>query len=257
VSTAAPDTTLLIHAYLDGELDPANALALERQIAADAALAAELSRVQALQHVLRERFPPEPVPTSLRARIDAAVGLGQQRSRPRPKSRPTWQALAASVVLAAALSSGSTWLALNHVATGDRMIAEIVDGHLRGLIAQQPFDVASSDRHTVKPWFNGRIAQAPRVIDLAAEGFPLSGARIDVVGTTPVPTLVYGRLQHVISLSAVRTGRAASDPTARDPVNGYNVVTWTSDGTTYWAVSDLNVVELETFAKFFRAAPAG
>jgi len=155
-----------------------------------------------------------------------------------------------------ALSSGSTWFALNHVGSGDRMLEEIVDGHLRGLIAQQPFDVASSDRHTVKPWFNGRIAQAPRVIDLAADGFPLSGARIDVVGTTPVPTLVYGRRQHVISLSAARTGRAASDPAARDAVNGYNVVTWTSDGTTYWAVSDLNVAELETFARLFRAAPA-
>jgi anti-sigma factor RsiW len=116
--------------------------------------------------------------------------------------------------------------------------------------------VSSSERHTVKPWFNGRIAQAPRVIDLASEGFPLVvGARIDVIGTKPVPALVYGRRLHVISLSAIQMANAPTDPTLRRSINGYNLVSWNDGGVTYWAASDLNPAELVTFAKLFRAAP--
>ena len=113
--------------------------------------------------------------------------------------------------------------------------------------------MSSSERHTVKPWFNGRIAQAPRVIDLASEGFPLVGARIDVIGTKPVPALVYGRRLHVISLSALAD--APTDPTLRRSINGYNLVSWNDGGVTYWAASDLNPADLVTFAKLFRAAP--
>jgi anti-sigma factor RsiW len=115
--------------------------------------------------------------------------------------------------------------------------------------------VSSSERHTVKPWFNGRIAQAPRVVDLASEGFPLVGARIDVIGTKPVPALVYGRRLHVISLSAIQMANAPTDPTLRRSINGYNLVSWNDGGVTYWAASDLNPAELVTFAKLFRAAP--
>ena len=107
----------------------------------------------------------------------------------------------------------------------------------------------------MKPWFNGRIAQAPRVIDLASEGFPLVGARIDVIGTKPVPALVYGRRLHVISLSAIQMADAPTDPTLRRSINGYNLVSWNDGGVTYWAASDLNPAELVTFAKLFRAAP--
>jgi anti-sigma factor RsiW len=242
-----PDSALLVHAYLDGELDPSSALAVERQIGANTALAAEFAAAAALQKTLRQRFPREPVPAHLRARIDAAVGA-------RRWGVPGWRALAASVLLAVVLSSSSTWLALR-VPSGDRLSEEIVDGHLRGLLAQKPADVVSSERHTVKPWFNGRIPEAPRVVDLSSDGFPLAGARIDVVGAVPVPTLVYGRRQHVISLTAVRTGGPASDPRLRGAINGYNIVSWSRGGTTYWAVSDLNAAELETFARLFQAAP--
>jgi anti-sigma factor RsiW len=249
-SPPTAQAALLVHAYLDGELDPANALAIKQQIESDGALQAEFAEAAALQKLLRERFPREPVPARLRSRIDAAVGLAHRWPR------PTWQALAASLVLAVALSSGSTWLALR-APNGDRIVGEVVDGHMRALIAQKPADVSSSERHTVKPWFNGRVAQAPRVVDLSAEGFPLVGARIDVIGAEPVPTLVFGRRLHVISLSAVRAAGSPRDPTVRGSINGYNIVSWHSDGITYWAVSDLNAGELETFAKLFQAAPAG
>jgi anti-sigma factor RsiW len=122
-------------------------------------------------------------------------------------------------------------------------------------MSQRPADVASSDRHTVKPWFNGRIPQAPRVLDLSSAGFPLMGARIDVIGSVPVPTLVYGRRLHFISLTAVPTSSSLAQAMTIRSVNGYNVVSWSSDQITYWAASDLNARELEEFARLFQSAP--
>jgi anti-sigma factor RsiW len=114
------------------------------------------------------------VPPDLRARIERAVGL--RRAAP----RPSWRALAASVALTALMASSSTWL-LFAPKLADTTADAVVAGHIRGMMAQQPTDVASSDRHTVKPWFNGRIPEAPRVVDLANAGFPLVGGRLDVV----------------------------------------------------------------------------
>ena len=164
--------------------------------------------------------------------------------------------MAASVLVAAALSSGSTWIALR-ANQADPIVGEIVDSHLRSLMSQRPTDVTSSERHTVKPWFNGRLPQAPQVVDLASAGFPLMGARIDVIGATLVPTLVYGRRLHVISLTATPAPAGWVNSTMRRSVNGYNVVGWTTDKTSYWAASDLNAGELETFARLFQGLPPG
>jgi anti-sigma factor RsiW len=241
------ETSLLLNAHVDGELDPANALALERQIAASPALAAERARIDALRNVLREKIPPEPLPANLRRRVEASVGLRQAATG------PSWRALAASVLLGMVLASGTTWFAMRPVMT-DRVAEEALDDHLRALMASQPFDVASSDRHTVKPWFNGRASQAPRVVDLAPDGFTLVGGRIDVIGRTPVPTLVYRIRQHVISLLAVPAAGGAMNATVHRTINGYNLVGWTQDGVDYWAVSDVAAGDLEKFAELFRTA---
>jgi anti-sigma factor RsiW len=246
------DPALLVHAYLDNELDPANALAVARQIETDPALAAEATRTEALRSALRDRLPLEPPPAHLRARIDAAVGLS--RSASHWSSHPTWRALAASVVMAMVLASGSTWLAVRPAS--DRGVATaVIDSHIRALMAPQPADIMSSERHTVKPWFNGRIPTSPRVVDLAPEGFPLIGGRVDVIGTTPTPTLVYGRRKHVISLLAVPDQGATEGTSVTQSIKGYNVVGWRQNQIAYWAISDLNAAELETFAQKFRAAP--
>jgi anti-sigma factor RsiW len=239
--------TLLVHAYIDGELDPANALALEQRIAADPILAGERARVEALRRTLRERLPRELPPPGLQARIRKAVGIAAERAR------PTWRAMAASIALAVMASSATTWLVLQP-APGDAVAEGVIAGHLRGLMAPQPIDVASSDRHTVKPWFNGKIPQAPRVVDLAPEGFPLVGGRLDVIGRQAVPTLVYRRRQHLISVTALADG--ARDAPVPRSAQGYNVVAWKADGIGYWAVSDLNTGELGTFTRLFREAPA-
>jgi anti-sigma factor RsiW len=247
-ATTAEDATLLVHAHLDGELDLANALAVERRIAGDPILAAESVRIAALQNALREKFPRESLPPNLRRRVEAAVGLHRARSR------PSWRALAASVALAMVVASGSTWLALRP-ALDDRVAEQVVGDHMRALMAPQPIDVASSDRHTVKPWFSSRIPQSPLVVDLAPEGFALVGGRIDVVGGAPVPALVYRTGRHLISVLALPAPSRVSDATVRRAINGYNVVGWTQDGVRYWAVSDLAIGDLEKFAKLFRAAP--
>lgn len=248
------DPRLLLHAYVDGELDPAHALELERELAGNSELAAERERIDALRQVIKERLPPLPVPLGLARRIDAAIGSSRAPARAF-SAPPSWRALAASVIVAACLASSATWFAARPPpgeATADMVLAS----HLRALMASAPIDVVSSDRHTVKPWFNGRVTEAPRVVDLGQEGFPLVGGRVDVIGRTPVPTLVYRRRQHLISLMALPASQSPIVIPSERTIAGYHIVTWTEDGVTYWAVSDVAMPDLESFAKAFREAPA-
>jgi anti-sigma factor RsiW len=240
----------LVHAYVDGELDPINSLAIGQQIADDPALAREARQIEALRNAIRDRLPREPLPSHLKARIETAIG---RTSAPSP---PSWRALAASVVVGMALASGSTWLALGPVSDNHagRVAEAVVDSHLRALMAPQSTDVQSSERHVVKPWFNGRIPQAPQVIDLTSEGFPLVGARVDVVDAQPVAALAYGRRLHLISVLAVPTAGTDQEPSLQKPIKGTNLVYWMKDRIGYWAISDLNAGELKTFARSFLTA---
>jgi anti-sigma factor RsiW len=235
---------LLVHAYLDGELDVASGMTVERMIEAEPAIASQAKDVHALQTALRARFPREPLPPHLRSRIDALVG------KKAFNYRPTWTLMAASMVLAIALSGSSMWFALQ-APSSNFLTGELVDSHLRSLVASQPIDIASSDRHVIKPWFNGKVTQSPRVIDLSAEGYPLVGGRVDVFGKVPVPTLVYNRRRHVISVTAVPSADGGDSPNALS-VNGFNILRWNDGGISYWAVSDLNLSELNSFAKLFQ-----
>jgi anti-sigma factor RsiW len=246
-ATSYEDAALRVHAYADGELDPANALGVETSMAMDPALAAERERIDAFRSLMREHLPPEAPPPGLRARVEASVGMR------RPRVQPSWRALAASIAVAAVVASGATSMV---VAPSGISTARdgIVDAHIRSLMASQPIDVASSDRHTVRPWFNGRIPQAPRVVNLGGD-FPLVGGRIDVVGAVPVPTLVYGHGKHLISLTEVPAFGHANAAPALSERGGYNIFRWTEDEVTYWAISDASALELEKFAELFRTTP--
>ena len=239
------DTDLLVHAYLDGELDVVSGVTIERRIDAEPAIANQAAEIRALRTTLRTRFPREPLPPHLRLRID---NLLSKKGTP---YRPTWTLMAASLVAAIALSSTSTWFSLR-TPPSNALTNELVDGHLRSLIAQQPTDVASSDRHTVKPWFNGKVAQSPRVKDLSGAGYPLAGGRVDVLDKVAVPTLVYNRRRHLISVTAVPV--TGTTPTTMS-VNGFNIVRWKDEGISYWAISDLNSTELIEFTKLYREPP--
>ena len=236
---------LLVHAYLDDELDPANALEIVGRMASDPRLAAGRERVEALQRLIQERLPREPVPPGLRARIEAVVRVR------RPHAQPSWLALAASIAVTAMIASGSTWVAVgpqSAITVADAVVA----GHVRALMAAQPTDVISSDQDTVKPWFNSRIPEAPRVVNLAEAEFPLVGGRLDVVAKTPVPTLVYRHRQHLISLTVVPAAGRVELPSVPHTINGYNLVRWSDDRVVYWVVSDLNSDDLARFAELFR-----
>jgi anti-sigma factor RsiW len=247
--TTTEDDRLLLNAYIDGELDPAHALEFERRLADDPALANERARIEALRGAMRERLPREIASPALRRRVAAIA-----RPRPLPAGRRYgWAAMAASAAVAFAAGSIATFVALgpgSHEPASELLVAS----HERALMASQPIDVASSDRHTVKPWFNGKLPQSPRVVDLTAQGFSLVGGRIDVINLMPAPTLVYRIRQHVISLTALPASHRAGTPIR--PIDGYNVVEWTDGPLTYWAVSDLAAPELENFAKAFRMGEA-
>jgi anti-sigma factor RsiW len=243
------DDRLLLNAYVDGELDPAHALEFEQRLAADPALAAAHARLVALRGAIAARLPRERASPQLRRRVAALA-------RP-PVVAPSWRALAASVAVAFVAGSALTYSVRDFgSAPGSARLPPaqlLVASHMRSLMASQPFDVASSDRHTVKPWFNGKLPESPRVVDLSSQGFQLAGGRIDVIDLTPVPTLVYKRRLHVISLTALPAKLGISPPRA---IDGYNIVDWTDGNLTYWAVSDLAAPELEEFARAFRAGGA-
>jgi anti-sigma factor RsiW len=242
-------SVLLVNAYLDGELDPANALGVAQQIDKEPAIASEAERIKALQQSIRRQLPREEAPPGLRAKIESSVG-GVKRER----VWPTWRALAASIALTAFVSSSATWLTIGGQQQPTMIADELVSDHIRALMAPQAVDVISTDRHTVKPWFNGRINSSPRVVDLAKDDFTLIGGRVDVVARTPVSTLVYRRAKHLISLTAMPAeSRFELDKSPRS-VNGYNVVRWVENGVSYWAVSDLEAKQLEDFARLFRTS---
>jgi len=246
------NSVLLVHAYLDGELDPANALSVAQQMSQEPALAAEAEHVRELQNLIHDHLTREEAPSSLRARIESRIGSTRQLSAT-PSWMHSWRALAASIAVAAIVASGSTWLVVSSQQKPVQVAELLVSDHIRSLMAPEPVDVVSSDRHTVKPWFNGRIPNSPRVVDLAKDDFPLVGGRVDVIGRTPVATLVYRRAKHLISLTTV----AADDAFAiggPHSINGYNIVRWTENGVTYWAISDVEAKELETFAQLFRTS---
>jgi anti-sigma factor RsiW len=249
-STSDNNSVLLVHAYLDGELDAANALGIAQRMSAEPALAAEGERVSALKSLIHERLPRELAPPGLHARIEASIG-GLRR----PRAQPSWRALAASIALTAVVASSSTWFIAGSE-PANTVADTLVSDHIRALMAPEPTDVVSSDRHTVKPWFNGRIPESPRVVDLAKDGFPLVGGRLDVIGQTPVPTLVYRHEKHLISLTEIPAQSRFELARTPHSITGYNVVRWTENGVSYWAISDVAAATLEDFARLFRTNPA-
>ena len=149
-------------------------------------------------------------------------------------------ALATACVLSSALTYGVTTWSGAHT----RLDGDIVSAHVRSLLQESPIQIASSDSHTVKPWFNGRIDFAPDFKDLAAEGFPLLGGRLDYIGERRVGAIVYRRRLHVVNVFMWPAPTAEAKPPRMETAKGYNLLSWSRNGVTYWAVSDLNSGEL-------------
>lgn len=244
---------LLLNAYLDNELDAASVLDIEQRIASDAALKTEYDRLLQLRASLTSSLTRKRASEALRQRV-AAIGEPHPAARLRPARKYDWRQLAAAALAAAFLASGTTYLSFRQ-STPTSDIAAIVAGHQRALLAAAPFDIASSDRHTVKPWFDSKLALSPRVVDLSNAGFPLAGGRIDVVDSKTVPTMVYRRRQHVISVLAIphAGSKENSGAPTRETRDGYSVFRWDGRDFQYAAVSDLAENELEEFVARWRA----
>jgi anti-sigma factor RsiW len=243
---------LRLQAYCDDELDPASALEFERRMAADPSLKAKHDSIIALRNALRS-VPKGKAPEGLETRINLTLSANAPRGNigRLPRRNWSWQALAASMVVGAVLAS-SVMLTIERGDSRQDVARQIVAGHIRSMLAPQPFDVASSDRHTVKPWFTTRLPESPQVVDLAAQGFALTGGRVDVVGTSPVATVVYKHAAHTISLTSLPRGQSMVDQV----IAGYNVRSWSDADFTYVAVSDLPAEEIAGFERAFAAATA-
>ncbi len=254
------ESLLLLNAYLDNELDAASVLEVERRIAADPALKLEHDRLVQLRTALGSQLKTQKASEEFRRRIEAlAEETNQPTARrltaPPPKRSLAWREMAAAAALAAVIAAGGTYALLRPNSTSNE-IAAIVADHQRALLAATPFDVASSDRHTVKPWFDSKLALSPQVIDLSSAEFPLAGGRVEVIDGKPVPVLVYKRRAHVISDVAVpRAGQKAStEPPPRTTLDGYSVIRWQGRDFDYTVVSDLAQNELDEFVNLWRQA---
>lgn len=259
------ESLLLLNAYLDNELDAASVLNIERQLANDPALRAECDRLTKLRAVLSSHLKSEVASDAFRKRI-AMLAEGPETQFPKetvvPLSAPArrsndWRHMAAAAVFAVAVTGMSMYGVLRPNPEASE-IAAIVADHQRSLLAATPFDVASSDRHTVKPWFDSKLALSPQIIDLSSDGFPLAGGRVEVIDGKPVPVLVYHRRAHIISVVAIpKVGqKATSEPSLVTTKDGYSVVRWRGQDFDYIVVSDLAMNELDEFVMRWRQAAA-
>jgi len=238
----------LIDFYADGELDAAGILDLEKHIHDCPACALALRNAQTLKKALKLDSLFFTAPTELRRRIKTEL-----RSQIETKSRWSfwnwnWLTTATTGVATACLALLLT-LSLTRPSAEQRLTQEVVSSNIRSLMADHILDVVSTDQHTVKPWFNGKLDFSPPVKDLAAQQFPLVGGRLDYIGGRSVAALVFHRNKHVINLFIWPVNEKDSSPAGAASIQGYNVIRWTNAGMTFWAVSDLNEKELMEFAQ--------
>jgi anti-sigma factor RsiW len=246
----------MLHGFVDNELDAAHSLQIERHVATCPHCAQQLESLQALKQRIAQPGVHWRTPDHVRAQVLAAISREAALPARAPESRgfsllefvrrwlfvPSLAALAASLFLVVAPMTDRTSVS-----------DEVVASHVRSLLVDHLTDVATSDQHTVKPWFNGKIDFAPPVVDLVREGFPLQGGRVDYIGGRVVAALVYKRQSHVINLFVWPAPSDATAATVRTTASrdGYNIENWRAGGLNFWAVSDGNADDLARFRDAF------
>ena len=248
--TCSKENAILLHGLLDGELDAANAVRFEVHLKSCAICAAEYERQKTMRAALRMPGVAHRAPESLRLKLDrtfvddapVATPVAPRGDKPHAW-RARWWAGGVSLALAASLA---LFIALPHTRETS-LQQQLVDSHVRSLLADHLTDIPSSDHHTVKPWFNGKVAVVPEAVDLAPQGFPLAGGRLDYVDRRVVAALVYRHGGHIVNLFVWPSPDAKDSAVQIESRQGYNLLHWTESGVTFWAVSDAAVPELQEF----------
>ena len=233
----------LLTAYVDGELDLVHSIEIEQHLASCDACARVVKMQQSVRAAIQAKSPAFELPQEMASRIAAKLPATSRGTK-------AWPWLAAAAAIIAGI------FAVREIprppAPGDVIAQEIFDSHLRSLQPGHLTDVESSDRHTVKPWFNGKLDFAPPVFDFAEDGFALIGGRLESIDGHPVAALVYRRAKHEISLYIWPDHEAISGATQVE--RGYNLIQWNDQGFSWWLISDLNRQELEQLESKLKAA---
>ena len=232
------------HAYLDGELDLTRSLEIEKHVRECASCARAYDELRSLQTVMRGETLRFPLPPGLERRVRSAVR--QESGEVARPFRWRWLIPSISLALVVIIVAG---LLFSRTTTEDLVASEVVAGHVRSLMAGHLTDVASTDQHTVKPWFDGKLDFSPPVKDLTQQGFELIGGRLDYIANRPVAAVIYQRRKHFVNVFIWPASTASDTRPTAQVRQGYNLIHWTSAGMTYWIVSDLNLAELQQFAQ--------
>jgi anti-sigma factor RsiW len=247
------EAEVLLHALIDGELDAGHAREVEAHIAGCPRCAAALSDYREMSKAIASADVRYTAPPELRRRIEAALPQPQAQVVQMPSRRSVLRGFAMGSAVSAIAATGLFAVVVRNDDM-ERIQSEVVSAHLRSLQAGHLIDVVSTDQHTVKPWFNGKLDVAPPVIDLTAQGFTLIGGRLDYVDARAIGAVVYRRRQHVINLFVAQTASTERRAARIETVQGFNIRHWSDRGLNYWAVSDLAKDELADFGDKFEAA---
>jgi anti-sigma factor RsiW len=239
------EAEILLHALIDGELDAGHTREVEDHIAGCPRCAALLREYREMSKAVAGANLHYKAPPELRRRIEASLPQVRVQSR-----RSVLRGFAMGSAVSAIAATGIVALVLRSD-DEQRILSEVVSAHLRSLQAGHLTDVLSTDQHTVKPWFNGKLDVAPPVIDLTAQGFTLIGGRLDYVDTRPIGAVVYRRRSHVINLFVAQTANTERRAAKTETLQGFNVRRWSDRGLNYWAVSDIGADELAEFGEKF------
>jgi len=240
------DVREFLDAYIDRELDVVSTLQFERHLVECASCRSISERYHELHDAVKVKIPHFEVPGELEKKIRAQLGR-----RDRTVGRewfPRWRGWAIAAGLATLLIFSVVGNVARRPSASQVLADQVVASHIRSLMANHLADVISSDQHTVKPWFSGKLDFAPAVKDLSSEGFPLAGRRLDYIDNRPVAALVYKHRQHTINLFLWPSPDSDSGPRTTT-IKGYNVLHGTRSHMAYWAVSDLNAAELSEFVR--------
>jgi anti-sigma factor RsiW len=239
-----PTCDAMVDAYVDGELPATDSAAFELALEGCPGCRRRLEAARTMSGLLRE-LPTEPAPDLLRARIERELRtISVKAALRRPREPIRWTAMAASLIVAV----GVGWLGADLSGQGARATDELISGYLRVASSEHSVDVASTDRHTVKPWFAGRIDYSPPVYDLTIVGFPLEGGRVDVVDGRKVSVLVYRHNQHRVALTLWPASSNGSVPPNVMQRDGFALAEWRHAGFEMRAVADLAPGEMKSFA---------